>query len=82
MGTEKLSISCNGTRNRDSRFCVVQLVVEKDGRLSIVEVLNSPDKLLTDEALRVIKKSPKFTPGKQRGVPVRVQFVLPVTFKL
>ncbi len=61
---------------------IVQLVVEKDGRVSVVEVLNSPDKLLTDEALRVIKKSPKFTPGKQRGVPVRVQFVLPVTFKL
>ena len=61
---------------------LVQLVVEKDGSVSVVEVLNSPDKLLTDEALRVIKKSPKFTPGKQRGVPVRVQFVLPVTFKL
>lgn len=61
---------------------IVQLVVEKDGSVSVVEVLNSPDKLLTDEALRVIKKSPKFTPGKQRGVPVRVQFVLPVTFKL
>jgi protein TonB len=61
---------------------LLQLVVEKDGRVSVVEVLNSPDKLLTDEALRVIKKSPKFTPGKQRGVPVRVQFVLPVRFKL
>ena len=60
----------------------IQLVVEKDGSLSVVEVLRSPDKLLTDEALRVIKKSPKFTPGKQRGVPVRVQFVLPVRFKL
>ncbi|MBO7213237.1 MAG: energy transducer TonB [Rikenellaceae bacterium] len=60
----------------------VQLVVEKDGSVSVVEVLNSPDKLLTDEALRVIKKSPKFTPGKQRGVPVRVQFVLPVRFRL
>jgi protein TonB len=61
---------------------LVQLVVEKDGSVSVVEVLKSPDKLLTDEALRVIKKSPKFTPGKQRGVPVRVQFVLPVRFKL
>ena len=60
---------------------LVQLVVEKDGSVSVVEVLKSPDKLLTDEALRVIKKSPKFTPGKQRGVPVRVQFVLPVRFR-
>jgi protein TonB len=35
-----------------------------------------------EEAKRVIKGLPKFTPGKQNGRPVRVQFNVPVNFKL
>ena len=58
------------------------LVVEKDGSVTIEEVLQSPDRLLTEAAEKAIKKAPKFEPGKQRGVPVRVAFTLPVVFKL
>ncbi|MBE2247873.1 MAG: energy transducer TonB [Candidatus Competibacteraceae bacterium] len=35
-----------------------------------------------EEAERVIKKLPGFTPGKQRGRPVRVQYRLPIAFTL
>jgi protein TonB len=58
------------------------LVVEKDGSVTIEEVLQSPDRLLTEAAEKAIKKAPKFEPGKQRGVPVRVAFTLPVVFQL
>ncbi|MFW6352546.1 MAG: energy transducer TonB [Bacteroidota bacterium] len=60
----------------------VEFVVEKDGSLSSFDVERSPHELLENEVLRVITKSPKWTPGKQRGKPVRVRYFLPITFKL
>lgn len=62
---------------------VVQFVVNTDG--SIVEVRTVGAKKgggLEDEALRVVKSMPKWTPGKQNGRSVRVQFSLPIRFKL
>ncbi|MCK5441000.1 MAG: energy transducer TonB, partial [Maribacter sp.] len=46
------------------------------------QIARSPDKNLGAEATRIISKLPKMTPGKQRGIAVRVPFSLPITFKL
>ena len=61
---------------------VVTFVVGKDGSVTRVQVLASPDKSLGEEAVRVIESSPKWTPGKQRGNPVQIRFNLPVEFKI
>ena len=61
---------------------VVNFIVEKDGSLTNVNVMRSVDPLLDAEAIRVVKAMPKWTPGKQKGKPVRVKFNIPVTFKL
>ena len=61
---------------------VIKFVVEKDGTLSNIQVLQSPDTTLTDAAIAVLKKSPKWKPGKQRNKPVRVTYTLPVSFKI
>jgi protein TonB len=60
----------------------IGFVVEPDGRLSNVTVLRSVDKSLDDEAVRVVESSPKWNPGKQRGLPVRVSFSMTVNFVL
>ena len=60
----------------------MRFVIEKDGSITNIEVLRSPDRNLEKEALRIISKLPKMTPGKQRGRPVRVPFSIPITFKL
>jgi protein TonB len=60
----------------------VSFVIEKDGSISNVEVLRGVDKLLDDEAVRVIKKLPKMTPAKQRGKPVRMSFQMPIKARL
>jgi TonB family protein len=60
----------------------LKFVIEGDGSISNIEALSSPDPSLTDEAIRVMKLSPKWTPGKQDGKPVRVSFVLPIDFSL
>jgi|ERR1035437_3855258 protein TonB len=60
----------------------VTFVVNQDGSLSDIKLLNNVDKFLNEEAVRVVKKMPKWNPGKQNGNPVRVQLNLPVKFKI
>ncbi|MFP4555715.1 MAG: TonB family protein [Bacteroidales bacterium] len=60
----------------------VQFIVEPDGSVSNVEVVRGVDPELDKEAVRVVKNSPKWEPGKQRGIPVRVSFSFPVIFSL
>jgi TonB family protein len=60
----------------------VQFVVEKDGTLSNLKVLRAPAPILGDEAMRVLKLSPKWKPGLQNKVPVRVQYTVPINFAL
>ena len=60
----------------------VTFVVEKDGSVTDVRVLRGIGGGCDEEAVRVIKNMPKWVPGKQRGKPVRVQFNMPILFKL
>lgn len=60
----------------------VQFAVNSKGEVCDVVVVRGVDKSLDEEAMRVIKKSPKWKPGKQRGRPVKVQFTFPVVYVL
>ncbi|MDR2497599.1 MAG: energy transducer TonB [Tannerellaceae bacterium] len=60
----------------------VGFVVNSDGSIVDATVLRGVDPALDKEALRVVSSMPKWTPGKQRGKPVRVKYAVPVTFKL
>jgi periplasmic protein TonB len=60
----------------------VTFVVEIDGSISDVRVLRGIGAGCDEEAVRVVRNMPKWVPGKQRGVPVRVQFNLPIKFTL
>lgn len=69
-------------KNKIHGEVTVRFIIEKDGSLSNIEVVSSPSPLLSNEAVRVVKESPKWTPGKQRNQPVRVRFEIPVDFAL
>lgn len=60
----------------------LEFIVEKDGTIGRIRVLSSPDQVLSDEAIRIVGNSPKWSPGKQRNNPVAVRFTLPVDFVL
>ena len=60
----------------------VQFVVEKDGRLTDVQILKGIGAGCDEEALRVIKKSKAWKPGRQRGRPVKVRMIIPINFRL
>ncbi len=61
---------------------LLMFVIERDGSLTNIQVLQTPDSSLSDEAIRVLKTSPKWTPGKQRNQSVRVKYTLPIDFRI
>lgn len=60
----------------------VSFVVEKDGELSDIKILRGLGYGTDEEAVRVLKISPKWKPGIQNGKPVRVQYTIPISFQL
>lgn len=60
----------------------VQFVVDKDGSITEVLAVKGIGAGCDEEAVRVISEAAKWKPGKQRGRPVKVRMILPITFKL
>ena len=60
----------------------VSFVIEKDGSVTNAKVLRGIGGGCDEEALRVVNAMPKWTPGRMSNEPVRVNYVLPITFKL
>lgn len=67
-----------------SKVIAFRFVVEKDGGISNIEVLNPAgfDERLVAEGIRAIGAMPKWTPGMKDGAPERVYFTLPIRFKM
>ncbi|MBS1528227.1 MAG: energy transducer TonB, partial [Bacteroidetes bacterium] len=61
---------------------IISLMVEKDGSLSDIKAVKDIGCGAADEAIRVLKLSPKWEPGYQNGETVRVRYTLPITFNL
>lgn len=59
----------------------ILFTIGEDGSIGNVR-MRGPDKLLEDEAGRIISLLPQMTPGKQRGKVVRVPYSIPITFRL
>ncbi len=68
----------NGVQGR----VTLTFVIERDGTLTNITSMSSPDRSLTEAAIATLKKSPKWKPGKQRNQVVRVKYTLPVDFRL
>ena len=60
----------------------VQFIVAKDGTISEVQALSPPDESLGEEAVRIIKKGPKWIPAEQNGRKVIYKHIQSVTFQL
>lgn len=60
----------------------IQFVIEKDGSITDVTVLKGIGFGADEEAARIVNAAPKWSPAKQRGKPVRIRMILPITFVL
>ena len=61
---------------------VVGFIIGKDGTVSELKVVHKADPLLDAEALRVLKRMPKWKPGEDKGKPCLTYFCIPVNFVL
>ena len=61
---------------------VVGFVVEKDGKVTQVKLDRSSDPAFNMEAYKVMKKMPRWIPGKVGDEPITVKYKLPITFRL
>lgn len=59
---------------------IVKFVVDKNGNILDVEIIQNGREDLDQELIRVINKMPKWKPGLQNGLPVSVYFKMPITF--
>ena len=69
-------------KNKIQGRVILQFVVKTNGCVGEVKVVRSVDQDLDNEAIRVVKSLPKFSPGRQNGKAVNVWYTLPVSFKL
>lgn len=60
---------------------IVTYIIDKDGEITNITTTGA-DAILQKEAKRIISLLPKMTPGKQKGIPVKVRHVVPITFKI
>lgn len=60
----------------------VSFVIEKDGSLTDIKVIRDIGNGTGEEAIRVLKESPKWIPGEQNGKKVRVLFSIPIKIEL
>ena len=60
----------------------LSFVVEKDGKLTDIQVTRGLGSGTDEEAIRVLKASPRWNPGIQNGKPVRVKYNINVNFTL
>jgi len=67
--------------NREGKT-IVLLVIEKDGIVSNVKVIHGISKEEDDEMIKVIIRLQKWKPGMHDGKPVRVQYAIPINFRM
>lgn len=68
-------------KNKIEGKAYIQFIIEKDGSLSDIITIKDPGYGIGDEAIRVLKLSPKWTAATQRGKTVRVMYSLPITLQ-
>jgi len=66
----------------DNGRVVISFIIEKDGSLTSFKVERSIRKDFDAEAIRVLKKSPKWIPGRLNGKPIRAKYMVPINFTL
>ncbi|HWA34570.1 MAG TPA: TonB family protein [Cyclobacteriaceae bacterium] len=79
---EKIKYPAQARRMGIEGRVFVEFVINKDGSLSDVKAIKGIGAGCDEEAVRIIQSAPPWTPGKQRGKPVKQRYTLPIIFKL
>ena len=80
--TQHLTYPADAVQQKIQGQVVCRFIVNKNGSISDIEVVNSVNPSLDKEALRVLHMMPPWTPGKRQGQAVKVKYTLPIDFRL
>ena len=80
--TKNLKYPTTAQRLKRQGTVLVSFIINKDGSTSDYKVVKSAHADFDLEALRVLKKMPKWKPGEDKGKPCRTYFCIPIVFKL
>lgn len=80
--TKNLRYPAAAQRQKIEGQVTVAFVIGKDGTVSDIKVTKSVNPYLDTEALRVVRKMPKWKPGEADGKPCATYFSIPIVFKL
>ena len=75
---QNFKIPAEASKNKIDAKAYMQFMVEKDGSLSDFKIVKDAGYGIGEEAIRVLKLSPKWSPGSNEGKPVRVMYSLPI----
>lgn len=78
---EHFNYSSIGTNVKVEGVVWISFIVEKDGSLTSIKVLNGIGAACDSEVIKVVKEMPKWIPGKRNGLPVRVILKMPIRFE-
>jgi len=79
---DNLAYPAEASDRRIQGIVYVTFQIDKKGRVNDVKILKGVNISLNSAAVDVIKMMPKWKPGRIEGIPVSVQFTLPISFKL
>lgn len=71
-----------GLQNKIEGMVILQFIVEKNGKLSDIVVMRSPDQCLSDAAIAYLQQWPLWEPGKVKGNDVSCLFTLPIDYNI
>jgi len=78
---KNFKMPAEASKNKIEGKIFMGFTIEKDGSLSQIKIEKDLGKGLGDEALRVLKLSPKWIPASEKGKPVSVYYQLPITIQ-
>lgn len=61
---------------------VASFTIDKQGKVTDVHILQSPDRMFSEQVIKILSQSPAWTPGEQDGETVNVKLAIPVEFRI
>lgn len=80
--SENIQYPSSAIKNKIQGKVIVQFTVDNEGQIRNITVVKPLSTDCDNEAIRIVKKFPKWIPGQQRGKNVAVKYTLPISFKL
>ncbi len=80
--TKNLRYPITAQQQKVNGKVVVQFVVNKNGSVSDIKILEPLDPDCDKEVVRVLSMMPKWKPGMEKDHPVRTKYVIPIVFKM